>query len=78
MQYTPPGLPPILLTSSAIVMDDTVILKNPDERISYTVESIEKWLGVHSDTQLVICDGSGYDFSEIVSSRFPNRSIECL
>jgi len=28
--------------------------------------------------QIVICDGSGFDFSEIVAKKFPEANIECL
>ena len=59
-------------------MDHSVALREPQQRITYTLESIEKWVDVCADLRLVICDGSGYDFTEIVKSRFPERSIECL
>src|SRR6267143_669388 len=71
-------LPPVLLTSSVVVMDHSVTLKDPGQRVNYTLDSIEKWLNVSADIRLVICDGSGYDFSEIVKKRFPERRIECL
>ena len=73
-----PHLPPILLTSSAIAMDHSVTLKDPEQRIHYTLESIEKWMKLGADIRLVVCDGSSYDFSRIVRERFPKRSIECL
>ncbi len=59
-------------------MDHSVTLKDPGQRVNYTLDSIDKWLNVSADMRLVICDGSGYDFSEIVKNRFPGRSIECL
>ena len=71
-------LPPVLLTSSVIAMDRSVALKDPGQRIGYTLESIAKWLAMHADMRLVICDGSGYDFSETVKNTFPGHSIECL
>lgn len=71
-------LPPILLTSSVIVSDHTVSLKDKDARIKLTVESIEKWLAISPASPLVICDGSGFDFSEIVAKKFPQSDIECL
>ncbi len=73
-----PHIPPILLTSSVIAMDHSVTLKDPQQRINYTLESIEKWLNLGQDIRLVVCDGSGYDFSRIVNERFPERPIECL
>jgi hypothetical protein len=59
-------------------MDHSVTLKDTDQRIHYTLESIEKWLSHGNDIRLVICDGSGYDFSGILKERFPARRIECL
>jgi len=59
-------------------MDRSVALKDPAQRISHTLESIEKWLAVHPDIRLVICDGSGHDFSESVNRAFPDSSIESL
>ena len=70
--------PLVLLTSSVIAMDRSVALKDPGQRIAFAMESIEKWLALRPDIRLTICDGSGYDFSAIVKSRFPQRSIECL
>jgi hypothetical protein len=59
-------------------MDHSVTLKDTDQRVRYTLESIEKWLNLGNDLRLVICDGSGYDFSAILKGRFPARPIECL
>jgi hypothetical protein len=73
-----PQLPPILLTSSVIAMDKTVTLIDPQERIHHTLESIEKWLSMYPDIRLVICDGSGYDFTDTIRQQFPGCSIECL
>jgi hypothetical protein len=70
--------PPILVTSAVIVADTSGNLNDPDSRISFTLEAIEKWLEISPDLQLVICDGSGFDFSPIVRSKFPRSNIECL
>lgn len=73
-----PNLPPILLTSCVIVSDHTVSLADADARIRFTLESVSKWLSICSELRLVICDGSNYDFSDLVSTRFPEANIECL
>lgn len=72
------ALPPILLTSSAFVADYAVKLKDPALRINHTIESVEKWLSVAPGIHLVICDGSGFDFSRIINDKFPQANIECL
>lgn len=72
------NLPPILLTSAVIVSDHSGSLNDANARIKYTLESIEKWLEISQDLPLVICDGSGFDFSNIVTEKFPKANIECL
>lgn len=69
---------PILLTSSVTIHDTRVALKNPDERISHTVNSIEKWHAIAPDCPIVICDGSNFDFREIIKRKNPAIQIECL
>jgi hypothetical protein len=71
-------LPPILLTSSVIAMDQSVNLKDEKLRIHYTLESIGKWLEICPNVQLVLCDGSGFNFSLLVNEQFPKATIECL
>ena len=75
-------IPPIVLTSSVNVMDLSVVLKDPSERIRFTLESIDHWLKISPRTRLVVCDGSDYDFTQILSTQYPdamrNHRIECL
>lgn len=70
--------PPILITSSVIAMDVSGVLNDPDLRIQYTLESISAWVKIKPEIQLVICDGSGYDFTSCIQARFPSAQIECL
>lgn len=72
------NLPPILLTSAVIVTDHSGTLNDANSRIKYTIESIDKWLAISENLRLVICDGSGFDFSKIVFEKFPEANIECL
>lgn len=71
-------LPPVLLTSCIYISDYAVKLTEPTERINYTLESIEKWLSIVPNVQLVVCDSSGFDFSPLVKKKFPHALIECL
>lgn len=71
-------LPPILITSCVIVSDQTVALKDQSSRVRLTLEAIEKWLAISPDLKLVICDGSNFNFSELVRKRFPKAKIESL
>ena len=70
--------PPLLLTSSAIPVDLTGNLNDPRMRIKHTIESIAEWLKIDPQIQIVICDGSGFDFSDIVKVHFPSANIECI
>lgn len=69
-------LPPVLLTSCVYISDHAVRLTNPTDRINYTLESIERWLSIVPSIRLVVCDNSGFDFSQAVKERFPNADIE--
>jgi hypothetical protein len=71
-------VPALLLTSSAIPFDSSVKLIDPSLRIKHTLESIEQWLKIAPEIQIVVCDGSNYDFTQIVRTRFPGARIECL
>lgn len=71
-------IPPLLLTSSAIPFDLSGRLNHPALRIKYTLESVEEWLLREPTLKIVICDGSGFDFSDLMKSRFPKVNIECL
>jgi hypothetical protein len=69
---------PILLTSSVVVHDKTVSLKNKEERIRLAMQSVEEWLKIDPRLALVLCDGSSFDFSNLVRDYFPLARIECL
>lgn len=71
-------IPPLLLTSSVIPIDLSGRLNDPALRIKHTLESVEEWLLREPTLKIVICDGSGFDFSDLMKSRFPMVNIECL
>lgn len=70
--------PPILLTSSVVAHDTGVALNDTQERTLLALESVREWLRIDPGLRLVLCDGSGFDFSELVADRFPQADIECL
>lgn len=69
---------PILLTSSVVVHDTSVRLKDTDERIRLALESVAQWLRIDPMLRLVLCDGSNFDFSERIRQEFPSAIVECL
>jgi hypothetical protein len=71
-------IPPLLFTSSVIPTDLSGKLNDPSARIEHTIESIAEWLEIDPQIQMVICDGSGYDFSNTVKINFPSANIECI
>jgi len=69
---------PLLLTSSVIAHDTGVALKDTAARIHLALESVSQWLKIDPKLEIVLCDGSSYDFSSIVVEKFPSAQIECL
>ena len=69
---------PVLLTSSIIAYDPGVSLSDTNARLHYAMESIARWLEIDPEIQLILCDGSSFDFSETMAQRFPGARIECL
>lgn len=69
---------PILLTSSVEAMDTSGKLNDPDLRIKYTLKSIDQWGRINPCGRFIICDGSNFNFSEIVRAKFPSLKIECI
>jgi hypothetical protein len=71
-------LPPLLLTSCVTVSAPSTQIQDKNNRIELTIKSIEKWLNISTHLKIIICDGSNYDFSSILSEKFPYHQIECL
>lgn len=69
---------PILLTSSVIAYDTSVRLIDSEKRTTLALESIKEWLAIDPGMQIVLCDGSGFDFSSLITKVFPNSLIECI
>lgn len=74
----PSTTPTLLLTSCIFVSAPFVELSDPTNRIELTIESIRQWIRIAGDLKIVICDGSGYDFTKDVAERFPQIKIECI
>jgi len=72
---------PILLTSAVHVSADQTALTAPDARATAVLESIKVWAELIRVGQIVICDGSGYDFTQLIeniSVEYPSVKFECL
>jgi hypothetical protein len=72
------SFPPLLITSCIQPSAPLTALSNPSERLTKTVKAIGIWLNQYPGIQLIICDGSGFNFTPILQSEFPNKKIECL
>lgn len=70
--------PPLLLTSSVVVSAPLTKLIDTEERIRLTIASIGEWLRLSPEINIVLCDGSGFDFSHIIKEYYPAAHIESL
>jgi hypothetical protein len=71
-------LPPLLITSAVRPADTGVVLVDAQLRIQYTLDAIEHWLAMSPQIRIVLCDGSGFDFTPLLDQRFPGHKIEAL
>ncbi len=69
---------PILLTSSVVAHDNGVRLQDQQERTRLALESVKAWRTFAPQNPLVLCDGSGFDFSPLVTPWLNQAPIECL
>jgi hypothetical protein len=46
-------------------------------RAGLLLDSLAHWVKIAPRLKIVICDGSGYDFTQAVAERFPQAAIEC-
>jgi hypothetical protein len=59
---------PVLITSVAQPNAPFVALKDPEKRIDSTIESLKQWALISPGLEIVICDGSGYDFQKLIGA----------
>jgi hypothetical protein len=71
-------IPLLLLTSAVTISDAQPVLNKKSDRIELTLYSIREWLILEPEIKIVICDGSNFDFSPLISDMFPLANIECL
>jgi hypothetical protein len=59
---------PILLTSAITATAPFTKVTDAAERIAATLRALSRWMTLCSDTDFVLCDGSGYDLSRDLKS----------
>lgn len=70
---------PLLLTTAAHASAKHTALTDTQSRIDAFAWSLEQWCKSESINQIVICDGSNYNFSAIANAvNRSNKKIECL
>lgn len=70
---------PILLTSSVVAHDPGVRLRDRNERLRLALESVAAWREIAPQNPLVLCDGSGFDFTPTIERWSLHQApIECL
>jgi hypothetical protein len=72
------SIPPVLITTCIIPTDCNIRLVDPNKRLFHTIEAIEYWSTVGSNIRIIVCDGSNFNYSEILRIKFPNVEIEFL
>ena len=78
MLKPPPPSAVLLLTSSVHVAAPFVEVTEARTRASLILDSLAHWVRIAPALNIVICDGSGYDFTQAVAERFPRAAIECI
>ena len=71
-------LPPLLITSCVKTSAPFTRLIDTNQRIQLTLDAIGQWLKICADIKIVLCDGSGVDFSIKIYESFPNAELEFL
>lgn len=66
------------MPSAVHVSAPYVALSDAAQRVRLTLDSLALWVDKYKDLKIVLCDGSGYDFQEIIRRELPNADIECL
>ena len=71
---------PVLITSVAQPNAPFVALNNPIERINCTIESLKHWALISPGSDIIICDGSGYNFETLIAAtpQLKTLNIEVL
>ncbi len=72
--------PPLLLTSCVSPGDGVPYLNLSDFalRREMTLKSLQMWTQCDPNLKIVLCDGSGYDFSSDIEEHLLGSSIECI
>lgn len=80
MFFTRVRATPVLLITAAInpASSHLAALHDPARRLAATVEAIDEWLLRLPTVRIVICDGSGFDFTQIARERWTHANIETL
>jgi len=71
-------LPPLLITSCVKTSAPFTRLIDTNQRIQLTLDALSQWLEICADIKIVICDGSGVDFSSEIHKSFPKAELEFL
>ncbi len=71
--------PPLIITT-AVLPGDVPFLKMRDseQRIAKYLQAIDIWLKKIPDLQIVLCDGTDFNWINIVEKKYPNHHFECL
>ena len=71
--------PPLVITTAVSTGDVPYVgMTDSDERINKYLKSIDVWLKKIPDIQIVLCDGTGFDWNILIDQRYNKQQFECL
>ena len=71
--------PPLIITTAALPGDVPFLeMRDSEQRIAKYLKAINIWLKKIPDLRIVLCDGTGFDWIDIVEEKYPNHHFECL
>ena len=68
----------LLITSAINVVAPLTYLNNTEDRLNQLFISVVNWFEKYQNLKIVVCDGSGYDFSDCELFQDSRFSGECL
>jgi hypothetical protein len=70
--------PPLLITSSVHVSAPETKIVDSNERISLTLFYLDLWVAKFPNLKIILCDGSGFDFSGHIRNDDRYKNIESI
>lgn len=71
--------PPLVITTAVLPSDVPYLtMTDSNRRVEKYLEGIDEWLRKIPNLQIIICDGTGYDWLPEIMKQYGDSQIECL